>query len=1164
MISQDSSARNHPSDFQQPAPRNKVEKKRRILLIAISFLLLFGVAGGSFLALNLVHLGAAHAASSASAVTTYKGNNARLGQYSNETTLHTGNVSVNQFGKRVTYPVDGQVYAEPLYLPNITINGTSHNVVFVETEHDSIYAFDADQTTPTAPLWQTSFLSTGVTPASNLDVSCNDMVPEIGITSTPVIDSTSNTLYLVALTKENGSLVYRLHALDITTGQDKPGSPTIISGSVTGTGRGSVGGKVAFNPQYERQRSALLQVNGQVYVAFASFCDVGSYHGWIMSYGYNETAGFQQTHIYNNTPDGVGGGIWGGNGALAADSTGNIYTVSGNGDFNLNTGGKNAGDSFVKLNPDLSTASYFAPFNQLCLQQADADLGSGGPILIPNTNEIIGAGKEGRVYVIDRNNMGQFTADPTLNCNSAAEKNRVNVDKIHQELPPNTIGGMYSTPVYWNGTVYFTGVNDHTKAFTYNFSTNTLNTTPSAQTPESFKFTGGDAVLSSNGTNVGTGILWAIDPLGILRAYDASNISNEIYNSSQNSTRDGLDSYVKFTTPTVANGEVFVGTKTSLNIYGLLKGTPQPTPTATTTGTVTPTPTPTGTPTSGGAVFNNAGISDDTNPGAANFDGGHRSYSAQELRNNGINAGDNTFYNKMVFTWPDITTGSPDNYVAQGQTVNVTPVNGANILGFLGSSSGGPTYGTAVINYTDGSHQSFFLGFSDWTLGGGNAPVSFGNGKMATLNYRNSATGFQTVTNYIFYADVLMQSGKTVQSVTLPTTTTGGLLHVFAISTKQGTVSTTGDASAPFNNIGTSNDSAPTSASFDSKDSYSAQAMQSAGLIPGGSVNAYGTTFFWPGAAAGTANNFIPQGQVIPINPVSNAQTIAFLGSATYGNTQGSATVTFSDDTTQNINLAFSDWTLGGGKNMLATGNLVAATMPYRNTPTGKQTLNTMIFYVEYALPAGKTVQSVTLPTVTTGGQMHVFTVSTKDSAPFPVSAYNNAGTSDDSAPAGAGLDGKYSYSAQALSSVGLAPGSLLTINGGSFVWPGGIGQNNNYQTNGQVVPVNSVYGSTVLAILGASTGGPSSGQATITYADGKTQQVTLGFSDWTLGGGNQQVSYGNLIAATSPYRNSPAGKQSVKAYVYDSEFALIYNEPVVSITLPNVAQLHVFSVTTH
>jgi hypothetical protein len=1136
---------------------------KRTAFILASIALLLSAAGGAFLTLNLGPLGIARA-DGGNPVLTYKGDNYRTGQNTNETVLNTSNVNVNQFGKRVTYPVDGQVYAEPLFMPGLTINGTTHNVVFVVTEHDSVYAFDADQTTPTQPLWHTSYLTNGATPVANTDVACNDMVPEIGITGTPVIDKNTNTMYLVAFTKENGNLVYRLHAVDITTGLDKTGSPITIQGSVTGTGQGSVNGKVAFNPHYERQRSALLLDNGQIYMSFGSFCDNAPYHGWIMSYN----SQLQQTAIYNNTPNGLGGGIWGAGNALAADDSGNIYTISGNGDFNMNTGGPNLGDAFIKLNPQLQVLDYFEPFNQVCLQQADADLGSGGPLLIPGTNLHIGAGKEGRIYVVNDSNMGKYTVDPNLSCAATStERQRTNIDKVVQELPPGTMGGDYSTPAYWNGTVYFTGANDHIKAFS--FSNGTLSSTPISQTPETFTFTGGGSVISSNSTAPNTGILWTIDPHTIaLRAYDATNLSKELYNSTQNSSRDKLDSFVKFTVPTVADGEVFVPTQTSLTIYGLLPTT-TPTPTATSISTPGPISTPTPSPT----AFNNAGISNDTAPGSANFDGARNSYSTQTLQNVGLNGGDNAFYNNMVFTWPDAISGAPDNYIPRGQTIPVTPVGNANILGFLGSSTGGPSSGKATINYTDGSRQTITIGFSDWTLGGGKNPISFGNGEMETLPYRNTPNGQQLVTCYIFYTDTAMQTGKIPQSVTLPTTTIGGTMHIFAIATKAGTVATNPSPSVAYNNVGTSDDRAPGTGNFDGKNSYSSQATQAAGLIPGASVNVYGTTFNWPAADPAFANNYAARGQVIPVTPLSNAGTLAFLGSSTGGNTGGIATVTYTDGSTQKITLVFNDWALSAGNVSTSSGNLIAISTPYRNTPTGKQTMNTYMFYSEFALQAGKTLQSVTLPNSNTigNGVLHVFAISTRAGAPYTIPPYNNISTSNDNNPSAGKLDGKYSYSAQALQQAGVRPGNNIYINGSTFIWPGApAGTSNDYTAQGQVVPVNAVYGSSIVAFLGSATNGVATGKATINYADGTTQTVNLGFSDWTLSGGKATLatgSTGNKIALTMSYRNMPTGKQTMKTYVFYQEVQLQFIKPVKSVTLPSTTTggtLHIFAIATH
>jgi Malectin domain len=517
----------------------------------------------------------AAAAPANSAVTTYRNDNGRTGQYPNETILNTSNVNSSQFGKRVSYPVDGQVYAQPLYVPNLTINGSAHNVVFAETENDSVYAFDADQTSAVAPLWQVSLLPSGATAVPNSAVSCADLQPIIGITSTPVIDSSTNTMYVVAYSDEGGNLVYRLHALNILTGQDKS-PPVVITGSVPGTGAGSSGGTVTFDPHLERQRVGLTLVNGKVYIAFASFCDNGNYHGWIFSYSYNGTS-FTQANEYNDTANGIQGGIWGGDGALAADGSGNLYYVSGNGTFDANTGGSDMGDSFVRLNASLQRQDYFTPFNQSCMSAGDQDLGSGGPLVLTSANVVIGAGKEGRPYVVSTTNMGGFTADPNLTCNGSAEENRTDIDKVQQELPPGTVGSDFCNPTTWNGPngqfVYFTAVGGPTQAFS--FSGGKLSTAPTSTTSAG---NGGSPVVSSNGTATGTGIVWKIDTGSVLHAYDASNVAHELYNSSQNASRDGLSGYVKFSSPVVTNGEVFVGLSSSVAIFGLLSTSPPPPP----------------------------------------------------------------------------------------------------------------------------------------------------------------------------------------------------------------------------------------------------------------------------------------------------------------------------------------------------------------------------------------------------------------------------------------------------------------------------------------------------------------------------------------------------------------------------------------------------------
>src|SRR6266436_6899065 len=536
-------------------------------------------------------------------VLTFHNDNLRTGQNLNETILNTSNVTAQHFGKRVSYPVDGQVYVQPLFVPAVTIKGHYYNVVYVATENDNVYAFDADQTHAVTPLWKTSFLHPpAVTTVPATDVfgkyPQRDIEPAVGITATPVIDLMTNTIYVVAMTKEHGNqYVQSLHALDIITGTDKPGSPVRILASVQGDGYDKSTGRpplVLFNARQANQRPALLLLNGVVYIAWGSFGDTDLYHGWVIGYTYNGGA-FRQTGVYNTTPDGQEGGIWMSGAGPAADTQGNVYLITSNGTFDLDQPNqRDAGNSFLKLSTGsgLVLSDYFTPFNQECLDGRDEDVGAGGVLLLPeqpyttHPRLLVGVGKEGRIYVLDRDHMGQFHSYPgPLQCNSKAET-RTDIDQVIQELPENATGGFFGIPGYWVGTatsgqlVYIGEAGDHLRAFRVNKAT--LSVTATAQTPETFGYPGVTPSISSNKNVPGTGIVWVISPAscggpgcapsgaGTLRAYDATNIGVELYNSEQNFTRDRLDSYVKFSVPAIANGKVFVGTQTSLTIYGLL------------------------------------------------------------------------------------------------------------------------------------------------------------------------------------------------------------------------------------------------------------------------------------------------------------------------------------------------------------------------------------------------------------------------------------------------------------------------------------------------------------------------------------------------------------------------------------------------------------------
>lgn len=503
-------------------------------------------------------------------VVTYHNDNARTGQNLNESILTPANVNSTTFGKLNFFPVDGKVDAQPLYLSNVIVAGVLHNVLYVATEHDSVYAFDADTG---AIIWQVSLLGPGETPSD--DHGCDQVTPEIGITATGVTDRTRGTngaIYLVAMSKNgSGSYFQRLHALDITIGAELFGGPQTIQASYPGTGANSSGGMVIFDPAQYKERASLLLLNGMVYFGFSSHCDLGSYTGWIMGYDASTLA---QTTVLNVTPNGSEGSIWMSGGGLAADGTGNIFLLDANGSFDttLDANGFPAqhdfGNAFLKLSTagGLVVADYFATFNTIAQSTADNDLGSGGTVLLPdltdNSGQVrhlaVGAGKDSRVYVVNRDNMGKF--NPTTN-------------NMYQEIQRTLSGQVFSTPAYFNNTVYYGAVGDSIKAL--GIVNATLAALPSSQTSNRFPYPGATPSISANGTS--NAILWAVENgiTAVLHAYDATNLSNELYNSNQaGSNRDQFGAGNKFIAPTIANGKVFVGTTNGVAVFGIPKPNP--------------------------------------------------------------------------------------------------------------------------------------------------------------------------------------------------------------------------------------------------------------------------------------------------------------------------------------------------------------------------------------------------------------------------------------------------------------------------------------------------------------------------------------------------------------------------------------------------------------
>ena len=520
-------------------------------------------------------------------VLTYHYDNSRQGANTNENLLTLANVNVATFGKLFTYPVDGYVYAQPLIMTNLTIPGRGvRNVVIVVTEHDTVYAFDADSNADAngGLLWKTNLGIAAATPDINYGSRYNatgstDLIPEEGATGTPVIDAATGTLYLDAFTREvitghSTNYLHRIHALNVTNGSEQPYSPVIVTATVPGVGVDSVNGVVTFNAIQQLQRPALTLAGGILYVAYGSHADTDWYHGWIL--GYNPaTLQLMTNYVFNTTPNATTdefgenageGAIWMGGNGLCVDEHTNLYFMTGNGSFSQDSGGGDYGDSFVKLstaNHQLAATDFFTPFNQATLADGDGDLGSGGALLLPDlvgsTNHphlMIGCGKEGKIYLLDRDNLGHF--------NSSSDS------QIVQSLP-NAVNGVWSSPAYFNNTIYYQANGDVMKAFL--ITNGFINPVPISTSLTSFGYPGATPVVSANGTN--DAIAWATDSgayasggPAVLHAYNATNLAIELYNSSQNLLRDNPGGAVKMTTPTVSGGKVYVGAEYALSVFG--------------------------------------------------------------------------------------------------------------------------------------------------------------------------------------------------------------------------------------------------------------------------------------------------------------------------------------------------------------------------------------------------------------------------------------------------------------------------------------------------------------------------------------------------------------------------------------------------------------------
>jgi len=1136
-------------------------------------------------------------------VTTYHNDNARTGQNTQETTLTPANVNSGQFGKLFTTTVDGAVYAQPLYLSNVSVGGGTHNVVYVATQHDSIYAFDADTG---RVYWQKSLIPAGGSAAnSTTDLGCNDIEREVGVTGTPVIDSTNGTLYAVAKVQLNGAILQYLHALDVSTGAEKFAGPVNIQAMVPGKAGDGDGTMVTFNPRQENQRAALLLVNGHVVIGWSSHCDQPPWHGWVMSYGAT-TLTLEGTYIAS--PNGSGNGIWMSGGGLAADPSGNVYVATGNGPWNA----VDRGNSILKLGPPsgatLPLVDYFTPFNQSALTGLDDDLSAGGLTLLPalsNGKQLLTIiGKAGTIYLADRNNLGKYCPALTPACTTSNTN-------IVQEIP-GAFSGLWSSPAYWNGNLYWASGNENTataeplKAFSFNANNSGLiSTTPTSVSTTTFNFAGPVPSVSANGST--NGIVWGLDNsvyrstcLGgtacqVLYAYDATNLGTMLYNSGQAANnRDVPGSAVKFTTPTVANGKVYVPTGESIAVFGLLSGA-APTATAptfspaggtftsaqsvtlvdTTPGAVIYYTTDGSTPTTSSARYASALTIGTTTtvkaiaaatgyytspvssatyyssiPGSSSSVDLAASFNVFAIFNNGsavTNGGIDTFgsaYSANLLgssvNWAGVTfklgAAGAASAVA-GSTVALPAGNFATLNLLATGVHGNQPDQNFVVTYTDGSTTTLTQSLSNW----GGAQSYSGESIALTMAYYVTSTGAQhTGPVYLYGYAFAIDPTKTVKSITLPGSRN---VVVLAVTLSGAVVTPPGGAVTAVNLTPVANVSAM---------SYDGQPVANGGLdvhgnaysknLLGASVVWSGTTFTLGAGVANAASNIS-----IPL-PAGNFGTLQLLATGLNGNQANQTlTVTYTDGTTTRLTQSFSDWWASQGY----AGESIASVMAYRLDSSGVVHNGRFCLYgYSFAIDGTKTIKSLTLPS--NRGVVVLAAELLPGSIPQAVSlgtaANVNAIFNDGSAVTNGGLDfhsqaysGKLLGTSLKFSGVSytlLGPGVLDGVRGATVVLPAG-----NFST---------------LNLLAASVNGNHASQTfTVTYTDGSKTILTQSLSDWYT----PQYYSGESIALTMAYHLNAAGAAiHPPVYLYAYSLAINNAKAVKSVTLPGNANVIVLA----
>ncbi|MEA3149587.1 MAG: hypothetical protein QOD56_526, partial [Gammaproteobacteria bacterium] len=952
-------------------------------------------------------------------VTTFHNDNARTGQNLQETILTPANVNSSQFGKLFSVGVDGAVYAQPLYLPNVRVGGGTHNVVYVATEHDSVYAVDADTG---SIYWHLSLVPAGgSTVSSGADLNCGDVTTEVGITGTPVIDAASDTLYVVAKVKVNGAIYQYLHALDVSTAAEKFGGPVNIQASVPGTATDGDGSTLTFNSRMENQRGALLLENGHVIVTWASHCDLTPWHGWIMSYG---AGTLSQEAAYSPSANGYGNGIWMGAGGPAADAGGNIFVATGNGTWT----GTDLGDSIVKLGPpsnmSLPVLDYFTPYNQAGLSGGDRDLSSGGVVLLPTLASgkqlLTVMGKEGRIYLIDRNNLGKYCATQASGCGGNRDP------QIVQEIT-GAFTAVWGTPAYWNGNLYWAGGNDDTigaeplKAYAFNAGNSGLiSRTPTSVSAQAFHFSTVPAVSANGNTNA---ILWALDDgayqstcsagknCQVLWAYDATTLTKMLYNSGQAAgNRDVPGSATKFASPTIANGKVYISSRGAISAFGLLSSAPgtASTPTFslaastytsaqslsisdTTPGAViyyttdgTPPTTASARYASGLKIsatttvqafaaatgYASSGVASATyvisasggNSVTVNLAGSYTVYGAVADGSPVANGGLDTSGDAVSATLLGSTVAWAGTTFPIGST-GPNAVSGVTLTLPTGNYSTLNLLGTAV--HGNQANQSFVVTYTDGTastikqsLSDWFTPQNYpGESKAATMAYRLTSSGAkQTGPFYLYGYALAINSAKTVKSVTLP-----GNRDVVVFSATLSGATTTPVPPPP---------TSQATVSLTAVANVYGIANNGAGVAGGGmdtygsaySASLIGTSVTWSGAsfalgAAGVADAVSAKTIPLPAGRYGALKLLATAVHATQVNQK--FVVSYTDGTSTTVQQSLSDWFMPQGY----AGESTVLDMAYRVGSNGAtQTGPYHLYGYSLTLDAAKTVTSLTLP----------------------------------------------------------------------------------------------------------------------------------------------------------------------------------------------------------